>query len=193
VLGLLIDLSRNDVLIRSDRKRILIRRIDYLDMTILLMPSVYASNNKTTQDWSRKHFKQMSFFIQERARWVIAPLDTTLTDLGRDFFELAAILIKGNYGEFSWQDPVEEQEISSLKWQRRIINGLPRFLGLILPLILMGLYLLKPTLFPFIREGGQTIVTYIFLAWLLLSNDASLKLGIVAGLTKLAKEIKGLE
>jgi hypothetical protein len=192
-LGLLIDLIRNDVLIRSDRKRLLLRRIDYLAMTILLMPSVYASNNKPTQEWSRKHFRQVSLFIRERARWVIAPLDTTLTDLRRDFSELAAILIKGNYGEFSWQHPVEEQETSSLKWQRRLVNGLPRFLGLILPLILMGLYLLKPELFPFIKKDHQAMVTYIFLAWLLLSIDASLKLGIVAGLTKLAKGIKGLE
>ena len=72
-----------------------------------------------------------------------------------------------------------------------IITGLPRTLGIILPLMIMGLYLWRPTLFPFITLDTST-VTLIFIAWLLLAIDAGLKLGIVAGLTNLAKGIKEL-
>ena len=62
------------------------------------------------QNWSQEHFKQISFFIQERGRWVIAPIETTLADLRQDFYELAIMLIKGNYGEFHWQFQIDRYD-----------------------------------------------------------------------------------
>ena len=75
---------------------------------------------------------------------------------------------------------------------QRLASGLPRFFGIVLPLTLMGLYLWRPDLLPFINLSPD-VVTLIFLAWLLLSIDALLNLGVVSGLANLAKGLKELK
>ncbi len=191
VLNLVLELSRPDILTRPDRKKILLYRIKYLARMTLLLAARFASDDDSNQTWVQKHFRKMTSYIQERERWAIAPTETTLADLRRDFCRLAPLYISGMYGSFSYQEEIDEQKESPPSWQQRLINGLPRFVGIILPLILMGLYLWIPDLFPRI-ELDSGVVTLVFLAWLLLSIDASLELGIVASLTDLAKGIKDL-
>lgn len=65
-------------------------------------------------------------------------------------------------------------------------------LGILLPLVLMAFFLWKR---PALEAVGvdPKVVALIFMAWLLLGIDATLKLGIVSGVINLAKEIKSLK
>jgi hypothetical protein len=55
----------------------------------------------------------------------------------------------------------------------------------------MGLYLLKPSLFPFITINAD-IIAFTFIAWLLLAIDTTLKLGVIDELISIAKGLKDL-
>ena len=63
--------------------------------------------------------------------------------------------------------------------------------GIIVPLVGLGLVVWQPNLLESLGVD-KNVVSLIFIAWLLLAIDASLKLGIVAGITELAKGIKTL-
>jgi hypothetical protein len=134
----------------------------------------------------------MAHFLEERARWAAAPTETTLTDLRNDFYNLAPIYINGNYGSFTWKDAGQEKtDEIPVSWQGRVLRSMPRVFGVSLPLILLGAYLLLPGLFPFLNLD-KNVVGLVFFGWLLVALDTSLNLGIVSGVTKLAKEIKDL-
>jgi hypothetical protein len=55
----------------------------------------------------------------------------------------------------------------------------------------MGAYLWRPELFPNVSVD-KNVLGLIFIAWLLLTLDAVLKLGVVGQLTSIAKGIKEL-
>ena len=61
--------------------------------------------------------------------------------------------------------------------------------GIVLPLAILGYALLNEKYFGL--DPSQ--IAIIFIAWLLVSIDFTLKLGIIAGLINLAKEIKELK
>ena len=122
----------------------------------------------------------------------MAPKDGTLSQLRHDFYELAKMYIIGNYGEFSWPESQPPTDVLPIKIRQRLWVALPRFLGVVLPLILMGLLLWKRKQIEFV-DINFNIVALIFIAWLLLAIDASLKLGIVSGVVGLAREIKSLK
>jgi hypothetical protein len=114
-----------------------------------------------------------------------------LDELRRDFFHLAAIFISGDYGKFTWPEAAPVTEKPSLNWTQRLIAGLPRLVGIVLPLVIIILFLSQPAWWE--STGLQPdLVTVIFIAWLLLSIDAALGLGIVSGVVNLAREIKEL-
>ena len=131
-------------------------------------------------------------YVLERGRWLIAARQETLPALRRDFRALAPIYITGNYGDFAWANLLRAEGGQPASVGQRLASGLPRFFGIVLPLTLMGLYLWRPDLLPFINLSPD-VVTLIFLAWLLLSIDALLNLGVVSGLTNLAKGLKELK
>ena len=65
----------------------------------------------------------------------------------------------------------------------------PRITGFLLPILLFGLFVKWETLF-----GVETrVVTTLLLAWMLLSIDSILSLGVAANLINLAKGIKELK
>jgi hypothetical protein len=191
ILYVIIDLSRDDILIRPDRKKILLFRTNFMAKWTFLLASSYARINKANQPWLERHFKEIELFIRERERWVAAPQDNTLINLRKDFYELADLYISGNYGSFSWQLSPDIPKPVTPNWRQRMVSSLPRFIGVVLPLLVMGVYLWQPSLFPFIQLNTD-IITFIFIAWLLLAIDSSFDLGVVNGVTNLAKGIKDL-
>lgn len=193
VLSLLLILGRDDVLKYSARRKELLTNINYLSRMTLLLGGRYAIRSESNHAWVFRHFKEMELYVHERARWSVAPDDSTLDNLRRDFRALAPIYITGLYGDFEWRNLYAAPERPHGGLLRRALTNALRFVGLVLPLVLMGFYLLRPDKFPFIPKESSKIITLIFISWLLLVLDSSLKLGVVAQLTGLAKGIKDLK
>lgn len=190
VLYLMLDLSQDDILSNREKKFLLLSRINQLARVTVLLASLYASKSKANQEWVYKHFGEMISYIRERERWVIAPQETTLKTLRNDFYNLALVFFKGSYGEFSWRDQKTGDDLV-FSWKELFSKKLLRFLGFMLPLIFMGVYLWNPTYFPYLHFNPD-VVTLVFLSWFLLALDSGLQLGVVSGLIQLAKGLKDL-
>lgn len=193
ILHLLLDLHKDDLLINPSRRKTLQSRIDYLAKANALLASRrYASSNRETQNWIEQHFRAIEEFIRERERWIVVPMEGTPTALKADFSNLAQIYLCGDYGRFVWQKPSYAEVTEPASWLKRTGQGLIRFLGFALPLVLMGFYLWRRDLFPFIKADLSGPITYLFIGWLLLMIDITFSLGVVSELTKTAKGIKEL-
>jgi hypothetical protein len=192
IVYLILELSRDDVLSHPKKRRGLIGRTNDLARNTLLLSARHRSKSEANQSWLREHFRRMERYIRERERWAIVPTPTTLDDLRRDFYNLAGIYLSGDYGEFNWSEGPQPAQTEPTNISERITQGLPRVLGILLPLVLMLYFLWN-------RKALETlgidpkVVALIFMAWLLLGIDATLKLGIVSGVVNLAKEIKNLK
>jgi hypothetical protein len=115
-----------------------------------------------------------------------------LVNLRQDFYWLALLFIKGNYGEFdSKMVGTIPKSAKTPNLPQEILKNLLRFTGAILPIVIFSLYLWRPNLIPFVVVD-KNVVSFILIAWLMLSIDAFLKLGIVSGMTALLKSIKEL-
>jgi len=191
IISLNLQLSQDDCLQNPGRKVEVLHRMHHLARNAQLLSLRFFSRDSDSQAWVRKHFNHLARYIRERERWVIAPRQSTLADLRRDFYGLAETFVAGQYGEFSWI-PEQQPEQMFLTWRQRLIGGGPRLLGLLLPLAILLLFIWRRSYF---EPLGLTpnVVGLMLIAWLLLALDSVLKLGIVAGLVSLAKGIKDLK
>lgn len=189
IVYLLIELQRTDILTRPDLRVDLRHRIDLLARNTLLLHLRFSSRNEVVQCWAHKHFKNMEVHIRERERWVIAPIEGTRSELERDFRSLFPIYLGGRYGDFQWSGSVAGDELPMLTWKQRVVRAIPKATGLLLPIILLGVLLKSETQF-----GLETnVITPLLLAWILLTVDSILSLGIAANFTNLVKGIKELK
>ncbi len=189
---LIVELSRNDVLTDSEKKISLITRINDLARNTLFLKLRFESKNAIEQEHITTHFRYLERYIREREGWAITPQETTLSDLRRDFYELAEIYIKGEYGKFDWARVSHQPETMGLSRKQRIFKGIPSFLGIVVPLFLLGFLLWQQPSLQSIGIGTN-IVALILIAWFLLTIDSTLKLGVVSSVISLAKEIKSLK
>lgn len=173
LLDLLLDLHRDDALLNPDHHKLILYRIDYISRTALLIATRYGSNSHNSQAWTRQHCRRMSLHLHERARWVAAPTDDSLTALRRDFPTLLWIFATGRYGNVDWQGNEADDEALRVSPKQSRIERLSRVCGLSLPLVAMGLYLsavgthlLGPN-----RPVDKSINAYAFIAWMLLAID----------------------
>jgi hypothetical protein len=192
VFHIVLFLCNDDVLSRPDKKRILLAMTRYLAKRIELLGIVYKNRSVSNLEWIQKHFGKISKYVRERERWIISPTSNTLQDLRDDFYNLASIFVTGYTGDFAWIDDKDEFTIKKdtslliLIAQRAI-----RLIGYITPIILIALYLWRPELLPIFTINKETATT-VLLAWLLLSIDIGLNLGIVNSVIKFAMDIKDL-
>jgi hypothetical protein len=193
-LFILTDLNEDDVLLRSDKKDILLRRLHSLATLTLLIATRYRVAHANTRKHVEHHFQEIAEYVREHEPWIHTPIETTLNDLRRDFHQLATMYVLGNYGQFTWRHTFPEPETGSAARRTQIVlllRTLARFTVLTLPLLLMGLYLGNSSLFPWL-EIDAGVVGLVFLAWLLLTLDSTFKLGVVSELVGFAKGIKEL-
>lgn len=196
VIHIIFDLSREDVLTHPDKKYLLLNRIRYLSrLSSLISTKYYGKKSKMSQKWVENHFKAISLYIEERGRWIFAPSENTLTILREDFFNLANLYITGNYGEFNW-NTINTYELSTpfQKRQKILGTGMAKLFGIGIPLVILGAHISlsagnRESIFPGIPSAN---VTYIILAWFLITVDIALKLGVVKSLIELAKSLKDL-
>lgn len=192
IINLNIELTRDDAIYRRDVKSMVLFRMDYLARVTMLIPLHYGMGRSGNQKWIQQHFQNISYYIRERRRWLIAPNETTLDDLRRDFRKLAYYYLTGKYGAWEWQ-PVElpTEVVKQTRFQK-VQGTLIRFVGIILPLLIMAFFILFPGKFPNLDPDIFKKLPYIFIAWLLVSLDITLKLGVIESLTKLITGLKDL-
>jgi len=189
IINLNLELIRDDAIYRRDIKSMLLFRMDYLARVTMLIPWHYSIGRSSNQKWIQQHFQNISYYIRERRRWLIAPNETTLDDLRRDFRKLAYYYLTGKYGAWQWQSFELPTEVSKQTRFEKIQVTLIRFFGILLPLVIMGLVMLLPNNLP---ENIKSQVPYVFIGWLLVSMDVTLKLGVIESLTKLITGLKDL-
>jgi hypothetical protein len=102
IIDLNLELTRDDVIYRRDVKSMVLFRMDYLARVTMLVPLHYGMGRSGNQKWIEQHFQNISYYIRERRRWLIAPNETTLDDLRRDFRKLAYYYLTGKYGAWEW-------------------------------------------------------------------------------------------
>ncbi|PZV25868.1 MAG: hypothetical protein DCF12_12590 [Snowella sp.] len=166
--------------------------MNYLARVTTLIPWHYGIGKPSNQKWMQQHFQNIAYYIRERRRWLITPTETTLEDIRRDFRELAYLYLTGLYGNWQWQSFELETEIIKQTRFQKIQGTLIRFVGIILPLLIMAFYILFPDKFPNADAEILKNLPYIFIAWLLVSLDITLKLGVIESLTKLITGLKDL-
>jgi len=192
IINLNLELTRNDVIYRRDVKSMILFRMDYLARVTTLIPWHYGIGKPSNQKWIQQHFQNISYYIRERRRWLIAPNETTLDDLRKDFRKLAYYYLTGKYGAWEWQSFELPTEVIKQTRFQKIQGTLIRFFGILLPLIIMGLLMLFHEKFPNSYQEIFKNLPYIFIAWLLVSLDITLKLGVIESLTKLITGLKDL-
>lgn len=186
---ILYSLSQDDVLYIPWKKRALLQSITFLAKHISLLALSYRGYHEASKKWIKERFDRVISYVISRQCSIVAPINTTLDDLRKDFYKLTLIFITGNYGELGSMDIVEKEKSSDLSPKFPV--SILRFVGFILPIVLFSLYLWHPDFFPFISID-KNIITLTLLAWLMLSIDSFFKLGIVASLVDLMKAVKEL-
>jgi hypothetical protein len=192
IINLNVELTRDDVIYRRDVKSMILFRMDYLARVTMLIPWHYSIRKSSNQKWIEQHFQNIAYYIRERRRWLIAPNETTLDDLRRDFRKLAYYYLTGKYGAWEWQSFELTNEVVKQTRFQKIRGNLVRFFGITLPLLIMAFYILFPDKFPNPDAEILKNLPYIFIAWLLVSLDITLKLGVIESLTKLITGLKDL-
>lgn len=192
IINLNLELTRNDVIYRRELQSMILFRMDYLARVTMLIPWRYSMGRSSNQKWIQKHFQNISYYIRERRRWLIAPNETTLDDLRRDFRKLAYYYLTGKYGAWEWQSFELPTEVIKQTRFQKVQGTLIRFFGIALPLLIMAFYIVFPDKFPNPNAEVLKNLPYIFIAWLLVSLDITLKLGVIESLTKLITGLKDL-
>lgn len=192
IIDLNLELSRDDVIYKRNVKSMVLFRMDYLARVTMLIPWHYSMGRNANQKWIQQHFQNIAYYIRERRRWLIAPNETTLDDLRKDFRKLAYYYLTGKYGAWEWQSFELPTEVVKQTRFQKIQGTLIRFFGILLPLVIMGLLMLFPDKFPNLDLDVKSKVPYVFIGWLLVSIDVTLKLGVIESLTKLITGLKDL-
>lgn len=190
-LYLIIDLHQHDDLSNPDFRRNILERIRTLRRNIILLSRTFTDTNLGDNQEALWQLKNIELFVREREGWVIAPKRNTLEILRKDFNKLALVLINGHYGEFKPKSNKKQKETTtppSLSFTDKLVRGI----ATLFPYGILAILYFKPD---FIKNTGLDINTafLVAIAWILLTIDARLKLGLVdriAGLAKTMKELR---
>jgi hypothetical protein len=188
---LIIDLQRNDPLGTKERRNRVLKRAHDLRHCLLLLSLNYIGRDDENRRWSKNHFRQMERYVHERERWIIAPMESTVDDLIRDFLWFSGILISGLYWQFTWGAGEEQIEKAEEKTSsKRLLDFLPRLFGYILPVAILSFLLLRPGILNV--DLNTSVLSLVLLSWGLIGIDNLLNLGFTAQIVNLAKGVKEL-
>lgn len=188
-LYLVIDLKQYDDLSNPDFRRNVLERIRTLRRNTLLLSQTFTNNLEHNQE-AVMQLRSIEAYIREREGWVITPKKNTLSLLRNDFDKLALILISGQYGEFkskAKRKPTEIAPSTPLSFADKVLG----VIFTVFPYVLLAMLYFVPDYISNI--GIDTNVAFLIsIAWILLTIDARLKLGLVDRVTGLAKTMKEL-
>jgi hypothetical protein len=189
-LYLLANLARRNSLLRSGERGRILKRIRALRRYLNLLPYQFGLNDPEPHGWAGRQFRRMEAFVEAKENQIIAPTTNSQAEIFAELRTLVEILLTGRYGEFTYEGPSGEEPVPAPGRPARFAGAL-KLLGFITPLFLVLAVFLFPEQLSFLGIE-RNVISYISLAWLLLAIDANLKLGIVQGLSNLAKTIKDL-
>lgn len=192
IINLNLELRRDDITYRRDVKSMILFRMAYLARVTTLIPWHYSIGKSASQQWIQQHFQNMAHYILERRRWLIAPNRTTLQSLRENFYDLAYYYLAEEYCSWEWHFLQVPSEGIKQTRSQKIREISVRFVGITLPLVIMALYILFPEKLPNPNVEINKNLPYIFIAWLLVSLDITLKLGVIESLVKLVTGLKDL-
>ena len=213
VMCVLVQLCQEEVLTKFDLRKELLQRLNDLSRATQMLSLHYISKDEDNKSWSRNHFRHMVRYIRERERWVIAPRETTLGDLRRDFSWLCNVYLWGRYGDVSWDErekkeirvgDEEDQGVSerervrageqSGNWWQGAPGVFLRVSGIVLPLAVLVYLILDPGRvenIPIVKNLDMESLTFYALAWTFIGLDNFLNLGVVSSVFGVAKGLKG--
>jgi hypothetical protein len=190
-ISIVVELSRDDVLAHPGHRRSLLKRITHLARSTRFVALGFADTNSANQAWLADYFRRVELYIREREKWASVPVATTLNDLRHDFYQLAKIFTSSQYGDLPALSVTPESIPVSPSRSQRVGSLALRFLGVVLPILILGVLFLDPSRLAALGVQGTTL-TLILIAWFLLAVDAVLRLGIVERLAGVAKALKDL-
>lgn len=193
-LGVLVELARPQVLNNPSRKRYLLFYISEVARYIALLPLCFRSSSRLVNEKTQNHFRNIEHFVREQERLAITPKSDTITELQKNFLHLIHLCISGNYDEFEWQggDEIAQPAVETPQtWYQHTLSFLGKTAGLGIPLAGLYFTFAKPSIFLGLPIDVNT-VSLVALAWLFLSIDSVLQLGLIAKVVTTAKEIKDL-
>lgn len=190
-LYLLGNLARKNSLLGTGDRRRLLSRIRGLRKYLSLLPYQFGVSESASHPRAGGQFKHMHEFVEEKENQIIAPSSGSQVEMFGELLSFLDILLTGQYGEFTIQVPAGVESAPAPEQPTTVPGRLLRFLGFITPIFLVLAVFFFPEQLSFLGIE-RNVVSYISLAWLLLAIDANLKLGIVQGLSNLAKTIKDL-
>ncbi|MFN8398912.1 MAG: hypothetical protein U0X74_02775 [Anaerolineales bacterium] len=189
-LFLVIDLYQDGDLSNPEFRRHILERIRILRRNTLLLSQTFTTPSIDNNQEAVSQLRSIETYIREREGWVIAPKKNTLSLLRKDFDKLAVILISGQYGEFkssTKRKPKETASPNPPSFGDKVLS----VIFTLFPYGILAVLYFAPDLI--LRIGIEANVTFLIaIAWILLSIDARLKLGLVERVTGLAKTMKEL-
>lgn len=191
-LNLFIQISIEDTLLFSDDRGITVKRARGLRKFLILLAYRYSSTSSESIDSARDHYKKMEYYIEDVERQILISNSRTQQTLKDGLFRFTKILLTSRYGQFKYarKVPVSTEKVESNT--RRLLNGVLRMIGIAIPLVLFVGLFLYPDRFKFLGTYAN-VVAVVSLAWLLLSIDSALQLGVIDRVSTLAKAIKDLK
>lgn len=191
-LGVLVELVSPQVLDNPLRKRILLAYINELARFTQLLHLTFASPSEEENEKIRKRFRALESHIREQARMAIFPTEKTLDNLRENFMALTKIFISGRYGDFPYaEEESNPTPVKPLTWYEVFGKWFGRLVGLGLPTAALYFLIVRPEYFSNLPVNPNTI-SVVALAWLALSLDSILGLGVTARIVATAKEFKDL-
>jgi hypothetical protein len=189
---LLLDLARPEAVRNPLRKQGVLERIHALGTWTALMGLRHSGGDPRVRDRIGGHFKQMEQFVREREGWLLTPMESTVADVRGDIQRLAEMYVRGDYGRFTFQPGVETPISVPSHPVSRAFRAAGRGLALTTPLIVLAYLLINPDDIN-LSDTAASVLPLVFVAWLLLTLDTVLKLGVVSNVVALAKGIKDLK
>jgi hypothetical protein len=173
----------------THRKRIQ-GRLNYLANNVSLLAHRYKSTSSANEQKINERFETIEQYIRERERWVVLPKESTITKLRKDFSLLLPILINGNYGEFAFPAWEKQSSIEKIPSWRKVASGILGLLGIVVPTVSLYTYYVSGTLK--IADNNAATFTAVMVAWLILTLDTILKLGLIETFANLVKSVREL-
>jgi hypothetical protein len=169
------------------------KRMDYLANSIIQLTQLYKSTSTETDQFIYDHFHAMENYVRERETLVVLPREGTFDQLKKDLATLLPFLINGNYGDFSVPAKEKQDEAKEVPYWRRVASGILGMLGIVVPVItLVAHYGFKAIPSQGTDAGETNTLIIMMVAWLLLTLDSILKLGLIETFTNIVKSVREL-
>lgn len=189
---LLLELRDDNVLRDSSSRKALVQRIHDLAAGTALLSLQNPIKDGSVRSWSRKHFHQLEHYIFERAYWAVAPVETTLPDLRRDFRWLFDIYIHSMFGRLAWpQEATTASDEHPARWSEKLTGFLPRLLAFLIPIGILVSLIFNPAMVKTLNLEPD-VIGLITLGWGLLGMDKLFGLGVTSTITDFLKGLKEL-